>query len=75
MFVSDIVKLRGNENTVNLQNAWARKQGKRFQPIKCNMMQLIRTQTKKNNAEYAIEGTVLRIVDTIKCLGVTITED
>ena len=46
----------------------------RFQPVKCNMMQL----TKKHNkiqASYTLEGTVLENVDSIKYLGVTITSD
>ena len=44
----------------------------RFQPVKCNMMQL----TKKHNkidASYTLEGTVLEKVESIKYLGVTIT--
>ena len=54
---------------------WARK-GMRFQPVKCNMMQL----TKKHNkiqASYTLEGTVLENVDLkiIKYLGVTFTSD
>ena len=46
----------------------------RFQPVKCNMMQL----TNKHNkiqASYTLEGTVLENVDSIKYLGVTITSD
>ena len=38
----------------------------RFQPVKCNMMQLTRKPTKKSNAEYTSEGTVLQNVDKIK---------
>ena len=55
--------------------AWARKWGMRFQPVKCNMMQLTRKRTKKINGEYTFEGTILQNVDKIKYLGVTITED
>ena len=46
----------------------------RFQPVKCNMMQL----TKKHNksqASYTLEGTVLENVESIKYLGVSITSD
>ena len=46
----------------------------RFQPVKCNMMQL----TKKHNkidASYTLEGTVLENIESIKYLGVTITSD
>ena len=53
---------------------WARKWGMRFQPVKCNMMQL----TKKHNkiqASYTLEGTVHENVESIKYLGVTITSD
>ena len=46
----------------------------RFQPVKCNMMQLTRKQTKKINATYTLEGTVLQNVENIKYLGVTITD-
>ena len=68
------------EDTLKLQKdidrlgIWARKLGMRFQPAKCNMMQL----TKKHNkiqASYTIEGTVLENVEIIKYLGVTITSD
>ena len=76
-----IVKLRIFEDTLKLQKdidrlgIWARngrKWGMRFQPVKCNMMQL----TNKHNkiqASYTLEGTVLENVDSIKYLGVTIT--
>ena len=46
----------------------------RFQPVKCNMMQL----TNKHNkiqASYTLEGTVFENVDSIKYIGVTITSD
>ena len=46
----------------------------RFQPVKCNMMQL----TKKHNkiqASYTLEDTILKNVESIKYLGVTITSD
>ena len=46
----------------------------RFQPVKCNMMQL----TKKHNkihASYKLEGTVLENVESINYLGVSITSD
>ena len=45
----------------------------RFQPVKCNMMQL----TKKHNKiqPYTLEGIVLENVESIKHLGVTITSD
>ena len=45
----------------------------RFQPVKCNIMQMTRKRIKKNNTFYTFEGTVLDNVEKIKYLGVTIT--
>ena len=47
----------------------------RFQPVKCNMMQLTKKLTHKIQASYTLEGTVLENVDSIKYLGVTISND
>ena len=47
----------------------------RFQSVKCNIMQLTRKWIKKINAVYSLEGTVLKNVDNIKYLGVTISKD
>ena len=47
----------------------------RFQPVKCNMMQLTNKTLNKIQASYTLEGTVLENVDNIKYLGVTITND
>ena len=47
----------------------------RFQPVKCNMMQLTRKHLNKFQASYTLEGAVLENVDNIKYLGVTITND
>ena len=47
----------------------------RFQPVKCNMVQLTRKTLNKIQASYTLEGTVLENVDNIKYLGVTITND
>ena len=46
----------------------------RFQPVKCNIMQLTRKRIKKINAVYSLEGTVLENVDNIK-YRVTISKD
>ena len=54
---------------------WARKWGMRFQPVKCNMMQLTRKHLNKIQASYTLEGAVLENMDSIKYLGVTITND
>ena len=48
---------------------WARKWGMRFQPVKCNIMQITRKRIKKINATYHLEGTVLDDVENIKYLG------
>ena len=47
----------------------------RFQPVKCNMMQLTRKHLNTIQASYTLEGTGLENVDNIKYLGVTITND
>ena len=47
----------------------------RFQPVKCNLMQITRKRIKKIHASYTLEGTVLENVENIKYLGVTITND
>ena len=53
----------------------ARKWGMRFQPVKCNMMQLTNKRSSKIQANYTLEGTVLENIESIKYLGVTITND
>ena len=45
----------------------------RFQPVKCNIMQITRKWIKQINASCSLEGTVLDNVEKIKYLGVTIT--
>ena len=84
LFADDCVcyrQIQGIEDTVKLQSdidrlgKWARKWGMRFQPTKCNMMQLTRKRVKRVIATYTLEGTVLENVDRIKYLGVTITND
>ena len=74
-------EIKDIEDTVKLQEAidflgcWARSLGIRFQPVKCNIIQITREWTKKINASYSLEETVLEIVEQIKYLGVTITND
>ena len=84
LFADDCVcyrEIKDEEGTVKLQRdinrlgCWARKWGMRFQPVKCNMMQLTRKRTKKIHASYTLEGTDLEKVESIKYLGVTITND
>ena len=84
LFADDCVcnrEIRTVEDTLKLQididllGSWARKWGMRFQPVKCNMMQLTNKRINKIEASYTLEGTVLENGDSIKYLGVTITND
>ena len=84
LFADDCVcyhEIKDEEDTIKLQRdidrlgSWARKWGMRFQPVKCNMMQLTRKRIKKIHASYTLEGTNLENVESIKYLGVTITSD
>ena len=70
--VEDTLKL---QKDIDLLGSWARKWGMRFQPVKCNMMQLTNKQINKIDASYTLEGIILENVDSIKYLGVTITND
>ena len=83
-FADDCVcyrKIKDEEDTMKLQRdidrlgSWARKWGMRFQPVKCNMMQLTRKWIKKIHASCTLERTDLENVESIKYLGVTITSD
>ena len=47
----------------------------RFQPVKCNRMQLTRKRIKQSHASYTLEGTDLENIESIKYLEVTITND
>ena len=82
LFADDYVcyrEIKDEEDTMKLQSdidrlgSWARKWGMRFQPVKCNMMQLTRKRIKKVHASYTLKGTDLENVESIKYLGVTIT--
>ena len=68
----DTMKL---QRDIDLLGSRVRKWGMRFQPVKCNMMQLTRKRIKKIHASYTLEGTNLENVESIKYLGVTITSD
>ena len=77
----DISEIKDKEDTLKLQRDIdrlgnsARKWGMRFQPVKCNMMQLTRKLLNKIQASYTLEFAVLENVDNIIYLGVTITND
>ena len=84
MFADDCAcdrEIKDEEDTMKLQRdinrlgSWARKWGMRFQPVKCNMMQLTRKRIKKMHASYTLEGIDLENVESIKYLGVLITSD
>ena len=74
-----------NDISSDFESEIRRKWGMRFQPVKCNMMQLTKKKKKKKNkkkkrikkihASYTLEGTDLENVESIKYLGVTITSD
>ena len=74
LFADDCVcyrEIKNEEDTLKLQRdidrlgSWARKWGMRFQPVKCNMMQLINTPSSKIQANYTLVGTVLENVESI----------
>ena len=84
LFADDCVcyhEIKDKEDTMKFQgdidrlHSWARKWGMRFQPVKCNMMQLTRKRINKIHASYRLEGTDLENVESIKYLGETITSD
>ena len=75
LFADDCVcyrEIRDTGDSLPLQKdidrlgCWARKWGMRFQPVKCNIMQITRKGTNKMEASYTLEGT--RNVDSIKYL-------
>ena len=53
-YIEDTLKLQKDIDRLGI---WAKKWGIRFQPVKCNMMQLT-----KIRASYTLEGTVLENV-------------
>ena len=73
--IKDEVYTMKLQRDIDRLGSWARKWDMRFQPVKCNMMQLTRKWTKKIHASYTLEGTDLENVESIKYLGVTITSD
>ena len=73
--IKDEVDKMKLQRDIDRLGSWARKWGMRFQPVKCNMMQLTRKRIKKIHASYTLEGTDLENVESIKYLGVTITSD
>ena len=75
LFADDYIcyhEIRDTDDSSKLQKdidrlgCWASKWGMRFQPVKCNIMQITRKITNKIEASYTLEGTVLENVDSIK---------
>ena len=81
LFADDCVcyrEIKNEEDTLKLQrniDGLGRKWGMRFQLVKCNMMQLTNKRSSKIQANYTVDSTVLENVESIKYLGVTITND
>ena len=72
LFTDDFVcyrEIKDEEDTMKLQSdidrSWARKWVMRFQPVKCNMMQLTRKRIKKIHVSCTLEGTDLENVESI----------
>ena len=77
LFADDCVcyrEIKDEENTMKLQRdidrlgSWARKWGMRFQPVKCNRMQLTRKHIKKIHASYTLEELTLKTLKALNTL-------
>ena len=77
LFADDCVcyrEIKDEVDTMKLQRdidrlgSWARKWGMRFQPVKCNMMQLTYKRIKKIHASYTLEGTDLEMLKALNTL-------
>ena len=86
LFADDCVcyrEIKDTEDTLKLQKnidqlgcRGMRKWGIRFQPVKCNLMQITRKRIKRIHASYTLEGTVLENIENIRYLSqITITND
>ena len=62
------------QKDIDKLGAWAEKWGMRFQPVKCNMMCLNRRRSRIEFT-YKLKGQDLVFLDSIKYLGVTITNN
>ena len=60
------------QKDIDTLGAWAEKWGMRFQPTKCNMMQLSRKR-EGLKYKYTLKNTELEFLESIKYLGVNIT--
>ena len=84
VFADDCVcycEIKDKEDTLKLQRDidrlgnWAREWGMRFQPVKCNMMQLTNKNLNKIQASYTLEGTVLENVDKAMIKNISVSPD
>ena len=71
--IKDAVDTMKLQRDIDRLGFWAMKWSMRFQPIKCNMMQLIRKRIKKIHASYTLNGTDFENVEIFKYFGATIT--
>ena len=75
MVANTIISEEMTQKTMKLQKdidqlgCWARKWGMRFQPVKCNMMQIKRKRIKKIHASYILEGRSSKMSKTSSILG------
>jgi exonuclease III len=83
LFADDCVcyrEIKSEEDCIQLQEDidrlgnWAKKWGMRFQPVKCNIMQIYRKKCHLRYSYY-LEGTELETLESIKYLGVSISRD
>ena len=76
LFVDDCVCYQEIKDTLKLQKDidqlefWARKWCMRFQPVKCNKMQITRKRIKKIHASYTLDGMILENVESIKTVSI-----
>ena len=66
--IKDEVDTMKLQRDIDRLGSWARKWGMRFQPVKCNMMQLTGKRIKKIHASCTLEGTDLENDKSIKYL-------
>ena len=57
--IKDTEDMLTPQKDIDQLGCWARKLGMKFQPLKCNMLQITRKRIKKIHASYTLEGTVL----------------
>ncbi len=61
------------QHDLNLLAAWEHKWQMELHPGKCQVLRVTRNQTRKIESNYFLQRHTLKVVDTAKYLGVTIT--